>query len=82
MVLVDIYVPSVNQTYDFQLMDSVPVGTVIEEIVEMVGQKERCKIAGNAGDLQLADRQRGKLLEKDRTLYQCGIHTGHSLILV
>ena len=43
MILVDIYVPSIGNTYDFQLDEEVPVGNVIEEISEMIGQKEAAK---------------------------------------
>ena len=82
MVLVDIYVPSVNTTYDFQLMDSVAVKTVIEEIAEMVGQKEQCRIVGDVAELVLVDRRRQKVLDKGMTLYECGIQTGEQLMLV
>ena len=82
MILVDIYVPSVNTTYDFQLMDSVPVQTVIEEIAEMVGQKEQCQIVGDIADLVLVDNKRQKVLDKEMTLYECGIQTGDQLMLV
>ena len=82
MILVDIYVPSVNTTYDFQLMDSVPVQTVIEEIAEMVGQKEQCQIVGDIADLVLVDTRRQKVLDKEMTLYECGIQTGYQLMLV
>lgn len=33
MILVDIYVPSIGNTYDFQLDEEVPVYNVIEESV-------------------------------------------------
>ena len=40
MILTDVYVPSVDKIYDFQLNEKVPVSTVIEEITEMISQKE------------------------------------------
>ena len=53
MILVDIYVPSIGNTYDFQLDEEVPVGNVIEEISEMIGQKEHCRIVGDMTKLML-----------------------------
>ncbi|MBR1629548.1 MAG: glutamyl-tRNA amidotransferase [Lachnospiraceae bacterium] len=82
MVLVDIFVPSVNQSYDFQLNETIPVGTVIEEIAEMVGQKEHCEIVGNVGELVLCDMSTSAVLNNDRSLQDEGVFTGKRLILV
>lgn len=82
MILVDIFVPSVDKTYDFQLNETVSVGTLIEEIEEMIGQMERCKVKGNVSDLQLCDRDKQCILPRDKTLVESGIHTGSSLILI
>ena len=53
MILVDIKVPGVEQTYDFSLDENAPIALVMEEIVEMIGQKEHCSIAGNKEELLL-----------------------------
>ena len=82
MILVDVFVPSVNKVYDFQLSDTAPIYTVIEEISEMIGQKERAAIVGNIRDLVLCDRKTHRVLEKNKTLSECDIHTGHSLIFI
>lgn len=82
MILVDIFVPSVDKTYDFQLNDSIPIKLVIEEIVEMVGQKEQSEIVGDIAELQLCDRKGQIPLDAGRSLSMCGIHTGDSLILI
>lgn len=82
MILVDIYVPSTGNTYDFQLDEEVPVCSVIEEISEMIGQKEHCQIAGDRKKLMLCAMRDRKILQRDYTLEQCNIVTGDSLILV
>lgn len=82
MILVDIFVPSVDKTYDFQLNETVTVKMLIEEISEMIGQKERCRIIGNVDDLQLCDKANKCMLSKEKTLNDCGIITGSSLILI
>ena len=82
MILVDIYVPSIGNTYDFQLDEEVPVGNVIEEISEMIGQKEHCRIVGDMTKLMLCAKKDRQILHRDDTLAQCHIVTGDSLLLV
>lgn len=82
MILVDIYVPSTGNTYDFQLDEGIPVGNVIEEISEMIGQKEHCQIVGDITKLMLCARKEKRILHKDYSLAECHIVTGDSLILV
>ena len=53
MILVDIYVPSLDKTYDFQLNEHVVINTVIEEISDMIGQKEHSKVVGGVSNLML-----------------------------
>jgi len=82
MILVDIYVPSVDNVYDFQLDERTPVVTIIEEIGELVEQKEHCAISGQMNDLLLCTRKDKRILPKDATLNECNVRTGDSLILV
>ena len=82
MILVDIYVPAVDKSYDFNLDETVSVHMIIDEIVEMIGQKERTTIAGNTEELILCDRAVRRELPKEATLQRCGIRNGSSLLLV
>ncbi|GFI19446.1 hypothetical protein IMSAGC009_04627 [Lachnospiraceae bacterium] len=82
MILVDVFVPSVNNVYDFQLDENTPVQRVIGEICELIGQKERCGLTGNAEELMLCSRNEKCILPGDCTLMACGVKTGNSLILV
>lgn len=82
MILVDIFVPSVDKTYDFQLNEMVPVNILIEEVSEIIGQKERCSIIGDIQDLKLCDRKKQCVLPDNSTLYDCGIINGSKLILI
>ena len=82
MILVDIYVPSVDKTYDFQLNEQIPVSMVIEEIGEMIGQKEHATLKGNASDLTLCSYVSRTVLNREKTLEQEGIVTGNRLLLV
>lgn len=82
MILVDIYVPAVGNLYDFQLDEDERIDTIIEEIAELIGQKEHCQVVGDIGNLMLCSREKCRILSKHATLAQSGIRTGNSLILV
>ncbi len=82
MILVDIYVPAVGNVYDFQLEEEERISTIIEEIAELIGQKEHCQIAGDIDRLMLCFRKNNIILSKNLTLATSGVQTGDSLILV
>lgn len=81
MISVDIYVPSLDQKYDFNLDENTKIRVIIEEIIEMVEQKECTVLSGNTKALLLCDRLRCLALPKDETLCSCGIFNGSSLLL-
>ena len=82
MILVDIYIPSVDKTYDFQINEQSRISTVVEEITEMIGQKERSRIVGDISKLLLCEYSTGSVLDPETTLEQAGIGTGEKLLLV
>lgn len=82
MILVDIYIPSVDKTYDFSLDETAKIQIVIEEIVEMIGQKEHTTITGDTSALWLCDSLTKRRLPRTSPLEDCGIHNGSSLLLV
>ena len=82
MILVDIYVPSVDKEYDFSLNETVTVQTIIEEITEMIGRKEQTFLVGDIRDVNLCDKKNGTILPLENTLSDCGVRTGASLMLI
>jgi len=82
MILVDIYVPSTDQEYDFQLDQNASVASVVEELAELISQKERCVLQSNPGMFSLCSREFQSVLPMNCTLNECGIRTGSRLILV
>lgn len=82
MILVDIYVPAVGNVYDFQLDEDEKVSTIIEEIGELIGQKEHCRMVGEISELMLCFQKKGMILSKNTTLAASGVRNGDSLILV
>lgn len=82
MILVDIEIPAVSHTYDFQLEEGAVIDAVIEELCELIEQKEQCKLAGASGDLMLCVRDTRQILPRGLTMAVCGVQTGARLILV
>ena len=82
MILVDIFIPSVDKTYDFQLNENVSIAAVIEEISEMIEDKEKTTLQGDVSQLQLCEPVRGITLPKRSSLSECRVMTGDRLILV
>ncbi len=82
MIMVDVYVPSLDRDYDFEIDENAPIHMVVEEISAMICQKEQCSLRGNAADLALCDRESQRIMPYSRTLEECQVKTGTRLILV
>ena len=82
MILVDIFVPSIDMNYDFQLNDTVPVSQVIEEIAQMIEQKEHMKVMGDIRNLMLCNRYTNEILNPGISLRENEVKSGYSLMLV
>lgn len=82
MILVDVFVPSVDNVYDFQLDEDVKIGLLVEEIGEMICQKEHCRLEGRIEKLLLCSMDNRTILPKETTLAECGIKTGGKLMLL
>lgn len=82
MILVEVKVPSMDKSYDFMLDESMPIAAVIEEIVEMVSQKEQCQIVGNKEEVLLCQYSGEIVLNRQWTLEDYQITHGGKLLLV
>ena len=82
MILVDIYVPAVDQIYNFNLCEDIVISAIINEIVGMIYQKEQTALYGSQEDLNLYSIRDKRILPRDNTLSDCNIMTGGSLMLV
>jgi uncharacterized ubiquitin-like protein YukD len=72
----------VGNIYDFQLDENEKISTIVEEIGELISQKEHCRLVGDISKLMLCSMDKKSILSGDMTLYQAGIKTGNSLLLV
>ena len=82
MILVDIYAPGANQTYDFNLDENVKIEFLLEEISGMICQKEHCTLNGSVKELLLVSQNQKKILNSDLTLAHYQIAQGDRLLLI
>lgn len=82
MIMVDIDVPGVNQTYDFNVDENVQISLLVEELVGMICQKEQSTLVGSIKELLLVCPQRQAILNSDMTLSYYNIVQGDRLMLL
>lgn len=82
MILTDIYIPAVDDNYDFMLDENVPVIQIMEEISEMIAKKVKEKKPGQISEFVLYSRDSDTILDLNLSLYANGIHDGSRLIFV
>lgn len=81
MILVDVYVPSVDDKYDFMLDDNTLIKEVISELSEIIAKKMKSEIP-KSEDFLLYDVNSGQKLDSSQTLFECGINNGRKLMLI
>jgi hypothetical protein len=82
MILVDIFVPALDKTYNFTLNENVKISAVITEITDMIEQKEKVCFIGNQSKLRLYTKENGRKLPVDNSLAECYIKSGKYLVLI
>ena len=82
MLHVYIYVPALENNYEFSLNEHAKTGVVIEEIAYVIGQKEQKSWNGKIENLILCNAENDCILPKEKSLYQCKVLPGSRLILL
>lgn len=82
MIIAEVFIPSLDKSYDFKLNGDVIVSVLIEEISSVICQKEQCEITGDKNNLMLFKEEGKQILSMGLSLYENGIKTGDKLILV
>ena len=82
MILVDIFVPAVDKNYNFRLNEDVKLEMIIDEITEMIGQKEQTHLYGSQDKLNLFSLKDKHILPRMNTLTDCFVKQGDSLMLI
>ena len=82
MILVEIYVPSMERKYEFRLNEDVAAGVIIEELSSVICQKEQCKVCGKVNDLMLLLPEKSRIISSGLSLYENGVKSGDRLMLI
>lgn len=80
MLMVDLYVPELDKTFDFELAEDVAVGELTGKMQELVEKSENSKLQQK--NYELYDVQKGMLLQKDATAGEQEIQSGEQLVWV
>lgn len=82
MILVDVYVPSLDNTYDFMLDENTEIDKVILEITEMINKKINSKSQNKLNEFLLYWLDNKCVLDTKRTLQNSGVIDGCKLMLL
>ena len=80
MIMVDIEVPVLGQVYDFELNEEKETKKLLEEIVEIIAEKEKKKVYKES-EMLLYAYQSECILNAELTLKEQGIGNGVRLVL-
>lgn len=82
MIIVNVSVPALEKVYNFSLEEKAKVRDLVEEIVELVSQKERIPFKDSLENMALCIVETGEQCRRDACLADYGIAGGAELILV
>lgn len=82
MILIDIYVPALDQIYDFRVEECCTAAMILKEVCEMIQQKEQIPTASAESGAVLFDSHTRRMLPPDQTLEECFVKDASRLILV
>ena len=82
MIVVNITVPGLENVYNMNIEEEVTVKEIIDEVSELISQKEHTELRGEISEMILGSKDLGIVLRKEKKLSDYGIRTGAELILV
>ena len=82
MIIVNIHAPALETVYNFSLEETAKIGDLMEEIVELIAQKEHVPFGGGLQEMVLCSLENGEQFDKSRCLADYRISGGAELILV
>lgn len=82
MILVEVYFQELNQEYDVHVDETLVIGSVIDNMVELIAQKEHLTLSKQLGIFILCEPETKRILHPETTLSENGIHAGQRLLLL
>ena len=82
MLLVEVYAPAYDKSYDMRVEEQTSIRQLMEEMTVLIGQKERNHMAGELEKLSLCSIERGEMLSREQCLQDYGIGNGYQFVLI
>ena len=82
MINVDIFVPTVNRTYNCKVDEDSRISLLVEELTELISKKERNTLKGNQNQLILGSVDKGMIFDRAHSLREYSVKNGETLVLV
>lgn len=82
MILVDMYIPSLDEVFDFRIDETAKVTNIVQEISEMMCKKYKTELNAKAENFFLCSAKQGMVLDGESTLEENGIVNGDRLYMV
>ncbi|MDE5778013.1 MAG: hypothetical protein K2I10_05835 [Lachnospiraceae bacterium] len=82
MILVEIYIPSIDETLDFSVDETAKITNVVQEISEMMCKKYKTELNAASENFFLCSAEQGAVLDGGSTLCENGIMNGSRLYMV
>ncbi len=81
MILIDVSIPSLRETDNFEIDEREPIGEIIEEILELAAAKSRTEVPA-AREFLLTEPAGGRIFDPAKTPAEYGIANGAALLLL
>lgn len=82
MILVDVYVPALNRTFDFKLDENAEIRSVKEDMVKILCDEIGEDGEGRGAGFALCSYEQGRVLKDGSTLRECGVGNGSRLLIL
>ncbi len=82
MILVDIYIPSLGETHDFNLDENVKIISIVQEVSEMLAVKYKTSINKKPEEFMLCSVEDERMLNSNTTLAENGVTNGSKLLML
>ena len=80
MIMADLYVPMLNESYDFEWNGEMPAGEIVRQSLELIERKEEVSFEEKNYYLYALDLERG--MDPEQSLISQGILPGEPFVLI
>ena len=82
MLMVEVHVPSMGATYQCSLEEDAEICDVIEDIIDLIHQKENVTFHGDIREILFCSQEQGIIFDRTSTLSNYGVSFGEELLLI